>query len=122
MVNGVAVIGGMECRRDNDAGIEIDRVLRFVSQVRPTVLQLGDLGLRIGPADPFFVRQLFALAVAIDADEIVRTSASRSRSPWPSAAAFRDRSGHRPGAQWYAARHWPPRRRDQSDARLFKVG
>src|SRR5437763_9738790 len=46
---GVPVIGGMERRRDDDAGIEIDGVLGLVGQVRPTVLQLGDLGLWIGP-------------------------------------------------------------------------
>jgi len=59
---GVPVIGGMERRRDDDAGIEIDGVLGLVGQVRPTVLQLGDLGLWIGPADPLLVRQLLTLA------------------------------------------------------------
>ena len=61
---GVPVIGGMERRRDDDAGIEIDGVLGLVGQVRPTVLQPGDLGLWIGRADPLLVRQLLALAAA----------------------------------------------------------
>src|SRR5205814_5266575 len=70
---GVPVIGGMERRRDDDAGIEIDGVLGLVGQVRPTVLQLGDLGLWIGPADPLLVRQLLTLAGPGNTYEIVRT-------------------------------------------------
>src|SRR3981189_1817198 len=35
-------------------------------------------------------------------------SGPRYRSPWPSASAFRDRFGHRPGARSCAARHCPP--------------
>src|SRR4051812_2109786 len=63
----------MERRRDDDAGVEIDGVLGLVGQVRPTVLQLGDLGLWIGPADPLLVRQLLTLAGPVNTDEILRT-------------------------------------------------
>jgi hypothetical protein len=63
----------MEHRRDDDAGVEIDRMLGPVRQVRATVLQLGDLGIRIGLAGPLVVRQLLALAGAVDANKIVRT-------------------------------------------------
>ena len=54
------------------AGVEIDRVLGLVGEMRATVLQLGDLGLWIGLAGPLLVRQLLAFAGAVDADEIVR--------------------------------------------------
>jgi hypothetical protein len=45
----------MERRRDDDAGVEIDRMLRLVGRVRATVLQLCDSGLWIGFADPLLV-------------------------------------------------------------------
>ena len=63
----------MDRRRDDDPGIKIDGVLGLIGQVRPTVLQLGDLGLWIGPADPLLVRQLLTLAGPVNTDEIVRT-------------------------------------------------
>jgi hypothetical protein len=45
----------MQCRLDDDAGIEIDRVLGLVGQMCTTVLQLRDLGLWIGLAGPLSV-------------------------------------------------------------------
>ena len=52
---GVALVGGMQRCRDDDPGIEIDRVLGLVGQMRATVLQLGDPGLWIGLAGPLLV-------------------------------------------------------------------
>jgi hypothetical protein len=57
----LAVVGGMERGRDDDAGVEIDRMLGLVGQPCPTVFQLGDLGLWIGLANPLFVRSLLPL-------------------------------------------------------------
>jgi hypothetical protein len=63
----------MECYRDDHAGVEIDYMLRLVRQVGTTVVQLGDLGLRMGFTDPLIVRQLLTLAGAVEGNEIVRT-------------------------------------------------
>jgi hypothetical protein len=51
----VALIGGMQCRRDDDTGVEIDGVLGLVGQMCTAVLQLRDLGLWIGLARPLLV-------------------------------------------------------------------
>jgi len=40
---------------DDHAGIQVDRVLRLVGQVGLAVLELGNLGLRVGPADPLLI-------------------------------------------------------------------
>ena len=40
----IAFVGRMDRRRHDDAGVEIDRVLRLVSQMRRSVLHLGDPG------------------------------------------------------------------------------
>ena len=45
---GVTLIGRMNLRRDNGRGIEVDRMLGLVGQPGAAVLQLGDLGLRVG--------------------------------------------------------------------------
>ena len=86
----VTLVGRMQRCRDDDPGIEIDRVLGLVGQVRATVLHLGDLGFRIGLAGPLRVRQFLALAVAINTDEIVRTRRLDAACPpvLPSAAAI----------------------------------
>ena len=65
-----AWIGG----RNNNAGVEIDRVFGFVGEMRRAILHLGDLGVRIGLAHPILVRELLALAPTIETDEIVGVS------------------------------------------------
>src|SRR6202045_2061694 len=67
----VALVGGMDRRRNNNAGVEIDRVFGFVGGMGRAGLHLGDLGVRIGLAHPILVRELLALAPTIKTDEIV---------------------------------------------------
>ena len=38
----IAFVGRMDRRRGDDAGVEIDRVLRLVGQMRRSILHLGD--------------------------------------------------------------------------------
>ena len=47
----------MDRRGHDDAGVEIDRVLRLVGQMRRSVLHLGDPGVRVGRTLPVGVRQ-----------------------------------------------------------------
>ena len=61
----------MDRRRHDDAGVEIDRVLRLVSQMRRSVLHLGDPGIRVGRALPVGVRQRLALALAVEARQVL---------------------------------------------------
>ena len=68
---GVAPVGRMHLGRDHRAGIEIDRVLGLVGQMRAAVLQLGDPRVRIGRALPLRVGQLLAFAVAIQPDQVL---------------------------------------------------
>jgi hypothetical protein len=71
LVEEVTFVGAMDRRRHNDARIEINRVLRFVREMRRAVLHLGDLRVRIGLARPNLVRQLLAFALAVKLDEVV---------------------------------------------------
>src|SRR3984893_16620980 len=66
----VAFVGAVDRRRHNDARIEINRVLRFVREMRRAVLHLGDLRVRIGLARPILVRQPLAFALAVKLDEV----------------------------------------------------
>ena len=61
----------MDRRRHHDAGVEIDRVLRFVGQMRRPVLHPGDLRLGVGRALPIRVRQRLALALAVEARQVL---------------------------------------------------
>jgi hypothetical protein len=45
---GVAPVGGVDLRRDDGAGVQIDRVLGLVGEARAAVLEPGDPGLGIG--------------------------------------------------------------------------
>lgn len=76
---GVPVVGGMQRRRNDDPGVEIDRMLRLVGKMGATVFQLGDLGLRIGLAGPLLVRQL--LAPGLRRGRLLRARSMRTRSP-----------------------------------------
>jgi len=67
---------GCSARRDDDAGIEIDRVLGLVGKVRATVLHLGDLGLVDRSCWSTPRSTTSCPSVAIDANEIVRTRVS----------------------------------------------
>jgi hypothetical protein len=58
---GVAIVGGVDWRCNDDPSVEIDRVFRFVGEMGRAVLHLGDLGIGIGRARPILVRQLLAL-------------------------------------------------------------
>jgi hypothetical protein len=64
-------LGGMDRRRHHDAGVEIDRALRFVGQMRRPVLHPGDLRLGVGRALPIGVRQRLALALAVEARQVL---------------------------------------------------
>ncbi len=67
----VAFIGWIDRCRNDDAGVEIDRVLGLVGQMRGAVLHPRDLRIRIGRARPILVRKLLALPPAIEPDEVV---------------------------------------------------
>jgi hypothetical protein len=67
----VTFVGAMDRRRQNDARVEINRVLRFVREMRRTVLHFGELRVRMGLARPILVRQLLAFTLAIRLDEVV---------------------------------------------------
>jgi hypothetical protein len=67
----VAFVGRMDRRRNNDAGVEVDRVLGLVAQTRRAVLHLGDLRVGIGRARPVLVRKLLALTFSVKPDEVV---------------------------------------------------
>jgi hypothetical protein len=67
----VAFVGRMDRRRHHDAGVEIDRVLRFVGQMRRPVLHPGDFRLGVGRALPIRVRQRLALALAVEARQVL---------------------------------------------------
>ena len=80
----VAFVGRVDRRRHDDAGVEVDRMLGLVGEMRRPVLHPGDLRIRIGRARPVLVRQLLALAGAIEPDEIVdrrRCDAALLRHP-----------------------------------------
>src|SRR5271166_1590964 len=67
----VAFVGRMDRRRHHDAGVEIDRVLGLVGQMRRPILHPGDLRLGVGRALPVRVRQRLALALAVEARQIL---------------------------------------------------
>ncbi len=58
----IAFVGRMDRRGHDDAGVEVDRVLRLAGQMRRFVLHLGDPGVRVGRALPVGVRQHLAVA------------------------------------------------------------
>ena len=66
----------MDRRCHHDAGVEIDRVLGLVSQMRRSVLHLGDLGVGVGRALPVGVRQRLALALAVEARQVLGVGVS----------------------------------------------
>jgi hypothetical protein len=69
----VALIGGMEVRRDHSARVEVHCVLRLVDQTRAPIFQLGDPGIRIGRTFPVRVGLLLPFAVAVEPDQIRRS-------------------------------------------------
>ena len=61
----------MDRRGHDDAGVEVDRVLRLVGQMRRSVLHLGDPGVTVGRALPVGVRQRLALALPVEARQVL---------------------------------------------------
>ena len=53
------------------AGAQIHRVLGLVGQMGRAVLHLGDLGLGVALRDPVLVRELLALALAVQARQVL---------------------------------------------------
>ena len=76
----IAFVGRMDRRGHDDAGVEVDRVLRLVGQMRRSVLHLGDPGVTVGRALPVGVRQRLALALPVESAPGPRRSACRCRS------------------------------------------
>ena len=68
---GVALVGDMHLGCDHGTGVQIHRMLRLVGQMRATVLQLGDPGIRIGRALPVRIGQLLAFALAIQPHQVL---------------------------------------------------
>jgi hypothetical protein len=104
----VAFVGRMDRRRNNDAGVEVDRVLGLVAQTRRAVLLLaifasGSVGLVQSSFESFLP---------------LRFRSSRTRSSidgvaTPLSWAMRvsispDTSRRSHAARWFAARRWPP--------------
>ena len=74
----------MDRRGHDDAGVEVDRVLRLVGQMRRSVLHLGDPGVTVGRALPVGVRQRLALALPVEARQVLgarRVDAALFRHP-----------------------------------------
>src|SRR4249919_1337298 len=67
----IAFVGGVDRRGDNDARVEVDDVLGFVREMRRAVLHSGDLRIGIGLARPVLIRELLALALTIEPNEVV---------------------------------------------------
>jgi hypothetical protein len=68
---GVALVGGVHLGRDHRAGVEVQSVLGLVGEMRPAILQLGDLRVRVGRAFPVGVGQLLVLAGAVQPDQVI---------------------------------------------------
>ena len=101
----VAFVGRMDRRRHHDAGVEIDRVLRFVGQMR--LVLSGDLRLGVGRALPIRVRQRLAPALAVEARQVLGARRVDPAPLSPSSSASRDSSRRRAPARSCAARRWP---------------
>ena len=69
---GVALIGRVQLGRHHRARVQIHRVLGLVGQMGGAVLHLGDLGLGVALGNPILVRELLALALAVQARQVVR--------------------------------------------------
>jgi len=69
---GVAVVGGVQFRRNDRTGVEVQRMLGLVGQTRAAILQLGNPGVRIGWTLPVGVRQFLAGAGAVQPHQIIR--------------------------------------------------
>jgi phosphatidylserine/phosphatidylglycerophosphate/cardiolipin synthase-like enzyme len=67
----VALVGRMDRRRHHDAGVEIDRMLGLVGEMRRSVLHLGDPGVRVGRTFPVGVRKRLAFALAVETRQIL---------------------------------------------------
>ena len=67
----IALVGRVQLRRHHRAGVQIHRVLGLVGQVRGAVLHLGDLGLGVAPGNPVLVRELLALALAVQTRQVL---------------------------------------------------
>ena len=67
----VALVGGVQLGRHHRAGVQIHRVLRLVGQMGRAVLHLGDLGLGVAPGNPVLVRELLALALAVQTRQVL---------------------------------------------------
>ena len=66
----VALVGFVDRRGDHDARVEIDRVLGLAGQMHRPVLHPRDLRVGIGRARAVGVRQLLALALAIEPRQV----------------------------------------------------
>jgi hypothetical protein len=56
----------------DDAGVQINRMLRLVGEMRSAILQFRDTSFRIGLGHPFAVGQRLAFAGPVEADQIGR--------------------------------------------------
>ena len=77
----VALVGALHRDADNRAGLQIDRMLGLVGQMRAPVLHLGDLGIGIARMRPLVVRPLL----------LDRARSARVGVPMPEAFASRVR-------------------------------
>ena len=77
----VALVGALLRDTDDRAGLQIDRVLGFMRQMRPTVLHLRDPRVRIIRMRPVVVRAL-VLAVSDRSAPSRHASASQCPTPW----------------------------------------
>ena len=68
---GVTPIGGVDLRRDDRAGVEVDRVLGLVGEAGAAVLELGDPRVRVGRRGPLGVGQALALPLPVEPDEVL---------------------------------------------------
>ena len=74
----VALVGALHRDRDDGARLQIDRVLRLVGEMRPAVLHLRDLGVRIVRMRPVVIRALL-LAFPIDPRQVGARGCSNAR-------------------------------------------
>ena len=98
----------VQLRRHHRAGVQIHRVLGLVGQVRGAVLHLGDLGLGVAPGNPVLVRELLALALAVQTRQVLSRGCLDTALPGPSAPASPGNPRPCPSARCCAAPRWPP--------------
>jgi hypothetical protein len=104
----VAFVGRMDRRRNNDAGVEVDRVLGLVAQTRRAVLLLaifasGSVGLVQSSFESFLPLRFRSSRTR---SSIVGVATPLSWAMRVSISPDTSRRSH--AARWFAARRWPP--------------